>query len=108
MTRSRPAAPLHSNGRPSVSPTKPDAQVEAAGASTLPPLLEIDDLQVHFAMRGGVLHRFTGRSTGAVKAIDGVSLTLRHGEVLGVVGESGSGKTTLGRAILRTVPVTGG
>jgi peptide/nickel transport system ATP-binding protein len=80
-----------------VSQTKPD-----------PPLLEVEDLRVHFALRGGVLQRFTGREQGSVKAVDGVSFALRRGEVLGVVGESGSGKTTLGRAILRTVPITAG
>jgi peptide/nickel transport system ATP-binding protein len=79
-----------------VSQTKPD------------PLLSVEDLQVHFALRGGVLQRFTGRSVGSVKAVDGVSFSLAKGEVLGVVGESGSGKTTLGRAILRSVPITGG
>jgi peptide/nickel transport system ATP-binding protein len=72
------------------------------------PLLSVEDLHVHFALRGGLMQRFLGGSVGSVKAVDGVSFTLRRGEVLGVVGESGSGKTTLGRAILRTVPVTSG
>ena len=81
-----------------------------SAAATLPdpPLLEVDNLQVHFALRGGAFGRLFGRDTGSVKAVDGVSFSLRRGEVLGVVGESGSGKTTLGRAILRTAAVTGG
>jgi peptide/nickel transport system ATP-binding protein len=72
------------------------------------PLLELTDVQVHFGLRGSFLQRMAGRDVGSVKAVDGVSLSLRRGEVLGIVGESGSGKTTLGRAALRTVPVTAG
>jgi peptide/nickel transport system ATP-binding protein len=49
-----------------------------------------------------------GRETGVVKAVDGLNLTLRKGEVVGLVGESGSGKSTLGRALLGLVPAADG
>lgn len=68
------------------------------------PLLEVQDLRVHFPVKQGVF----GRATGTVKAVDGVSLTVAEGEAVGLVGESGCGKTTLGRAILRLVDPTGG
>ena len=89
-----------------MSQTRPEPGGVAAADDS--PLLTVDDLRVHFALRGGILQRFSGRDIGSVKAVDGVSFTLRRGEVLGVVGESGSGKTTLGRAILRSVPITSG
>jgi peptide/nickel transport system ATP-binding protein len=85
-------------------PTKPDL-TRPADTGTL---LDIDDLEVHYQLRGGALSRLFGRDTGMVRAVDGVSLTLRRGEVLGLVGESGSGKTTLGRALLGLVRPTGG
>jgi peptide/nickel transport system ATP-binding protein len=72
------------------------------------PLLEVENLEVHFPLRASFGARLLGRNTGAVQAVDGVSFELRKGEVLGVVGESGSGKTTLGRALLRLVEPTGG
>ncbi|AEW97525.1 MULTISPECIES: ABC transporter ATP-binding protein [Streptomycetaceae] len=99
-------------------PTKPDNRTEpeaaagadAAGSAAQDPgaLMQIEDLQVHFGLRGGFLSKLTGRGTGAVKAVDGINLTLRKGEVLGLVGESGSGKTTLGRALLGLNSPTGG
>ena len=68
------------------------------------PLLVIDNLRVHFPLRSKVLRR----AVGAVRAVDGVSLTLAAGETLGLVGESGCGKTTVSRAAMGLVPVTGG
>jgi oligopeptide transport system ATP-binding protein len=67
--------------------------------------LEIKDLKAHFAVERGVIFR---REIGTVKAVDGVSLTLRRGEILGLVGESGCGKSTLGRTVLQLIPPTGG
>ncbi len=71
-------------------------------------LVDIEDLEVHFQLRGGNLRRLLGMDTGTVKAVDGVNLSLKRGEVLGLVGESGSGKTTLGRAMLGLAPSTEG
>ncbi len=68
-----------------------------------PALLEIDNASVHFPIRRGLLRRVVSE----VRAVDGVSLTLREGETIGLVGESGSGKTTLALAALRLEPVQG-
>ncbi|MCD4687220.1 MAG: ABC transporter ATP-binding protein [Anaerolineae bacterium] len=67
-------------------------------------LLEVRDLKVHFEIKGGILKR----TVGVVKAVDGVDIDIKRGEILGLVGESGCGKTTAGRAILRLVEATGG
>ena len=60
-------------------------------------------MKVWFPIRAGVLRR----TVDHVKAVDGISLTVREGQTLGVVGESGSGKTTLGLALLRLVTSEG-
>ena len=62
-------------------------------------LLDVRGLRVRFPIRRGAF----GRATGYVHAVDGVDLTIRTGETLGLVGESGCGKTTLGRCIVGTV-----
>jgi oligopeptide/dipeptide ABC transporter ATP-binding protein len=97
-------------------PTKPDdldGAVAAVGADAgtideRPVVLDVRDLKVHFPLRGGFFDRLLGRSTGSVKAVDGISFTLHKGEVLGLVGESGSGKTTTARALLGLAPITAG
>jgi microcin C transport system ATP-binding protein len=65
--------------------------------SAAPEILRGEDIKVHFPIRRGVLRRVVA----TVKAVDGVSVSIREGETLGLVGESGSGKTTLGLAMLR-------
>lgn len=60
-------------------------------------VLSGDDVRVWFPIKRGLLRR----TVDHIKAVDGISLTVRQGETVGVVGESGSGKTTLGMALLR-------
>jgi oligopeptide transport system ATP-binding protein len=67
-------------------------------------LLEVRDLVKHFEISGGIL----GRVHGVVRAVDGVSFTIKRGETLGLVGESGCGKTTTGRCILQLERPTSG
>jgi len=73
------------------------------GPAGAPELVRGRDIRVWFPIRRGVLRR----TVGHVKAVDGLSLSLKRGHTLGVVGESGSGKSTLGRALLRLGPSQG-
>ena len=71
------------------APANPDAK----------PVLTGENIRVWFPIKRG----FMRKTIGHVKAVDGISLTVREGETVGVVGESGSGKTTLGLALLRLI-----
>ncbi|MDQ0727121.1 ABC transporter ATP-binding protein [Microbacterium sp. W4I20] len=70
----------------------------AAALKEAPAVLEIDDLVVTYG----------GRLRGTFRAVDGVSMRVQKGEILGLVGESGSGKSTIGRAVIGAAPVSEG
>jgi len=84
---------LAAEPKPDPAPLKPQAPV----------VVETDDLKVWFPIKRGLLRK----TVGHIKAVDGVTVSVRKGETLGIVGESGSGKTTLGLAILRLVSSDG-
>jgi microcin C transport system ATP-binding protein len=84
---------LAAEPRPDPAPPQPNA----------PMMLETTDLKVWFPITRGLMRKVVGH----VKACDGLTISLRKGETLGVVGESGSGKSTLGRAILRLISSEG-
>jgi len=67
-------------------------------------LLKVDDLKTYFPIKKGLLRR----TVGYIRAVDGVSFSIRAGQTLGLVGESGCGKTTVARSIVRLVPATEG
>lgn len=67
-------------------------------------LLHVEDLVMHFPIYRGVIRR----QTGAIRAVDGVTFDIMHGETLGLVGESGCGKSTTGRTILQLYKPTAG
>ena len=81
------------------------AETAAAPQAAERPLLEVRGLKMHFPITEGIIAR---RKIGEVKAVDGVNLTIRRGETMGLVGESGCGKTTMGRCILRLETPTDG
>src|SRR3954453_19987716 len=84
---------LAAEPKPDPAPPRPDSPV----------VMSADDLKVWFPVKRGLLRR----TVDHIKAVDGVSVSVRKGETLGVVGESGSGKTTLGLALLRLISSDG-
>ena len=84
---------LAAEPKPDPAPPRPESPVVMSAA----------DLKVWFPVKRGLLRT----TVGHIKAVDGVSLSVRKGETLGVVGESGSGKTTLGLALLRLISSDG-
>ena len=68
------------------------------------PVVTVKDLKKYYPVR----HGFLRRARGAVRAVDGVTLSIGSGETLGLVGESGCGKSTVGRAMLRLIEPTEG
>lgn len=67
-------------------------------------LLEVRDLKKHFKVNKGIF----GGAPSYVKAVDGVSFSIKKGETLGLVGESGCGKTTTGRTLIKLYEPTAG
>lgn len=68
-------------------------------------LIEVRDLKMYFPLTQGIVFQ---RTTGYVRAVDGISFSIARGKTLGLVGESGSGKTTIGRTIVRLYKPTEG
>jgi peptide/nickel transport system ATP-binding protein len=68
-------------------------------------LLVVEDLEKHFPVTRGIIFQ---KEVARVRAVDGVSLSIRKGETLGVVGESGCGKSTMARCVMRLLETTGG
>lgn len=68
-------------------------------------LLELQNVKTHFPVKKGLLVR---KQVDLIKAVDGISLSINKGEILGLVGESGCGKSTLSRSIMQLIDITEG
>ena len=85
--------------------TNISSQGSTLAAQVSEDLLQVENLKVHFPVKKGIILQ---KQVASVKAVDGVSFTLKRGETLGLVGESGCGKSTTGLAIIRMLKPTGG
>ena len=101
-TRSLLNAALHLQSAEESSETSPDLEKKPK------PLLSVKNLQQYYTLESNLIQQLFARKKMAIKAVDGVSLDLYPGEILGLVGESGCGKSTLSRSILQLVRPTGG
>ena len=81
-----------------------DAERKTAQLKNDETILQLIDVQKHFPIKSGILQK----TAGYVKAVDGINLTVKKGETIGIVGESGCGKSTAGRTIIRLYEPTGG
>jgi oligopeptide/dipeptide ABC transporter ATP-binding protein len=84
-----------------VSPITRPETAGASGALVEPPLLEVSDLRTRYPIRRGLVGALIRRPRRWVRAVDGLSFSLRRGEMLALVGESGCGKTTTAQTVLR-------
>jgi len=71
-------------------------------------ILTVENLKIHFPLKRTIFERIKNVPAKVVKAVDGVSFSVKEGETLGIVGESGCGKTTIGKAIVGLNPITEG
>ena len=80
------------------------AEVNNKNIQPVENVVEVKNLQKYFPIKAGLLQR----TVGHVRAVDGISFSIKKGQTFGLVGESGCGKTTAGRSILRLTEPTGG
>jgi ABC-type glutathione transport system ATPase component len=88
-----------------VAKTMAQEEMSSEVSSSSDDLLVVEDLKKHFPVTRGIIFQ---RQVGAVKAVDGISFTVKKGETLGVVGESGCGKSTMARCVMKLLEPTAG